>query len=80
MKTIDLARRNNDTMVTVQLSEYELALLVALVEQGKRQLQDHPASAVLQGHVSALLRSKMKDTADEFCSLLGHLELLAANE
>ena len=69
MKTVDLARDSAGTVVTLELSEFELTILVALVEEGRQRLRSVPA-----------LQRDMIATADEFCSLLGHLELLAADE
>lgn len=70
MKTIDLARDREGTLVTLELSEFELTTLVALVEEGRLSLHSGPGT--LHQHMTA--------TAEEFCSLLGHLELLAADE
>ena len=72
MKTVDLARDRNGTLVTLELSEFELTTLVALVEEGRQRLSGGPLLPALQREMVA--------TADEFCSLLGHLELLAADE
>ena len=72
MKTVDLARDRTGTLVTLELGEFELTSLVALVEEGRQRLRGGPLSPGLQ--------REMVVTADEFCSLLGHLELLAADE
>lgn len=72
MKTVDLARNRNGTLVTLELSEFELTTLVALVEEGRQRLQGNPGLTALHQVMTA--------TADEFCSLLGHLELVAAEE
>lgn len=72
MKTLDLARDRTGTRVTVELSEFELTTLVALVEEGRQRLRGEPRVPALQRDMIA--------TADEFCSLLGHLELLATDE
>lgn len=72
MKTVNLARDGHGTQVTLELSEYELTTLVALVEEGKQRLRGEPPASALHRDMNA--------TADEFCSLLGHLELLAADE
>ena len=55
--------------MTLELNEYELTALVALVEQGKQRLD---------GRLG--LHKSMLAVADEFGSLLGHLELLAADD
>ena len=72
MKTIDLTNARSGVQLTLQLDEFELTSLVALVEQGARQLGDReqPGS----------LHAQMASIATEFCSLLGHLELLAADD
>lgn len=72
MKTIDLARDREGTLVTLELSECELTTLVALVEEGRLRLDSGQGAGALQHTMAA--------TAEEFCSLLGHLELLAADE
>jgi hypothetical protein len=72
MKTVDLARDRHGTLVTVELSEFELTSLVALVEEGRRRLHSNVDVLALHRDMTA--------TADEFCSLLGHLELLATDE
>jgi hypothetical protein len=72
MKTVDLARNRNGTLVTLELSEFELTTLVALVEEGRQRLHGNPEVTALHQVMTA--------TADEFCSLLGHLELVAAEE
>lgn len=71
MKTVDLKRRADGVVVTLELDEFELATLVALVEQGQWHLRGDPRMADLH--------ATMDETASEFCSLLGHLELLAAS-
>ena len=55
-------------MVTLQLDEFELTTLAALVEQGQRRLHGK--------HGRRGLHDNMTAVADEFRSLLGHLELL----
>ena len=71
MKTIDLTRGKAGTAVTLELNELELTTLVALVEQGQQRLH---GGRELRG-----LHESMFAIADEFRSLLGHLELLAAD-
>lgn len=72
MKTIDLTQDRAGILVTLQLSEFELTTLVALVEEGRQRLHSGLATGVLQQTMAA--------TAEEFCSVLGHLELLAADK
>lgn len=72
MKTVDLTTDKAGTLVTVQLNELELTTLVALVEQGQQRLDGH--------HGVDGLHDTMTVIADEFRSLLGHLELLAAGD
>lgn len=72
MKTVALSREQADTLVTLQLTEFELTTLVALVEEGRFRLKGQdPESPLYAG---------MTSIANEFCSLLGHLELMAAND
>lgn len=72
MKTVDLTRGSSGVAVTLELNELELTILTALVEQGQQQLRSASPSLALHGHMAAV--------ANEFRSLLGHLELLAADE
>ena len=72
MKTVDWTRDKSGVLVTLQLNEFELTGLVALVEEGQRRLHGKPETKDLHAEMHA--------TADEFRSLLGHLELLSANE
>ena len=64
MKTVDL----KDNLVTLELTEFELTVLAALVEQGQLQLSGGNRGGTL-------LHSKMTQVASEFRSLLGHLDL-----
>lgn len=75
MKTVDLATDSNGTVVTLELNEFELVALAALVEQGRRLLPGRPHGMALPE-----LQTRMAATADEFCALLGHLELLSTDE
>ncbi len=70
MKTISLQDGHDGIRVAVEFNELELTALAALVEQGQRYL---PA-----GRASALHRC-MHRVAEEFLSLLGHLELSPAD-
>lgn len=72
MKTIDPENDRNGARLTLQLDEFELTSLVAMVEQGLRLLGDFPEPGSLHGHMASV--------ATEFCSLLGHLELLAQSD
>ena len=68
MKTIALGRDSSGAVVNVELDEFELTSLVALVEQGQRMLGDGPSMTAMHEQMTA--------TANEFRALLGHLELL----
>lgn len=64
MKTRGLAQES----VTVELTEFELTALVALVERGQNLVS-------LDGGDQHDIRRVIHDVADEFRSLLGHFEL-----
>jgi len=72
MKTIALQRSCGESAVTIEFTDTELTVLVALVEEGRKRLH----------HVDGLkhLHQRFDATAEEFCSVLGHLELLEAND
>jgi len=72
MKTIALQKTQRETAVTVELTDSELTMLVALVEQGRQRLH--------RGDGLKSLHQRVDATAEEFCSLLGHLELLETND
>jgi hypothetical protein len=72
MKTIDLTSDKAGTLVTLQLNELELTTLAALVEQGQQRLHGKRGLRDLHDNITAI--------ADEFRSLLGHLELLSADD
>ncbi len=72
MKTIDLRSDKGGVAVTLELSELELTTLVALVEQGQLRLHTDLDSVTLHQNMTGI--------AEEFRSLLGHLELLAVDE
>jgi hypothetical protein len=72
MKTVALTRDACGTVVTLELNEVELTTLVALVEQGQRHLGNSQSQRALH--------AGMQGIANEFCSLLGHLELLPADD
>ena len=72
MKTIALQQGHAEPTVTIELCETELTVLAALVEEGRKRL--------LQGGDSMHLHQRLDALAEEFCSLLGHLELLAPND
>lgn len=71
MKTVSLSKQEGGTAVTLGLTEFELTTLVALVEEGRSLLEGHDPESPLH--------AGMAKVASEFCSLLGHLELMAAN-
>ena len=68
MKTVAMSETPGGARVTVELTEFELTALVALVEEGRKRLTDTSDPG--------LIRSSMGRVADEFTRLLGHLELL----
>lgn len=72
MKTVALTRDAAGTAVTLELNELELTTLVALVEQAQREqrVKELPPA----------VHAAMANIANEFCSLLGHLELLPADD
>lgn len=70
MKTVTISGTPDGTRVTLELTEFELTALVALVEEGRKRLTDNGETA--------LMHSRMELVADEFTRLLGHLELLQA--
>lgn len=72
MKTVALTKNHAGGRVALELNELELTSLVALVEQGKLQLRNRPQLQPLHARMTVI--------ADEFCSLLGHLELVPADE
>jgi hypothetical protein len=72
MKTVNLTAGKAGATVTLELNELELTTLVALVEQGQQRLHGKQGMAGLHANMVAV--------ADEFRSLLGHLELLAADD
>ena len=72
MKTVALTKDHVGGRVVLELNELELTSLVALVEQGQLQLRNRPQLQPLHAHMTAI--------ADEFCSLLGHLELVPVDE
>ena len=72
MKTIALRKNHGESAVTVEFTDTELTVLVALVEEGRKRL--------LQGGDSMHLHQRLDALAEEFCSLLGHLELLTPHD
>ena len=72
MKTVALTQEPSGAVITLALTELELTTLAALVEQGQHRLGRNPQLAQLH--------STMDHIADEFRSLLGHFELLVAND
>ncbi len=72
MKTVALSQHPDAATVTVELTEFELTALVALVEEGRKRLTENDQSA--------LIRARMGLVADEFTRLLGHLELLQTED
>jgi hypothetical protein len=72
MKTVDLVRDTGGVFVTLELSELELTTLAALVEQGQLRLHTDLDTVSLHQNMTGI--------ANEFRSLLGHLELVAADD
>ncbi|GAB3271497.1 hypothetical protein [Parahaliea aestuarii] len=74
MKTIALEHclQRHSPLVTLQFDEFELITLVALVEEGRKALR--------AGSDGSDLHRRMDGIAAEFTTLLGHLELAAANQ
>lgn len=72
MKTVALTKNHAGGRVVLELNELELTSLVALVEQGQLHLRDRQQLQPLHARMTAI--------ADEFCSLLGHLELVHVDE
>ncbi|MEJ2531650.1 MAG: hypothetical protein P8Y92_07615 [Halioglobus sp.] len=68
MKTVSISETPDGTTVTVELTEFELTALVALVEEGRKRLTGSRETALIQAQLGLV--------ADEFTRLLGHLELL----
>ncbi|WP_116364317.1 hypothetical protein [Parahaliea mediterranea] len=73
MKTIalDHCLQRHSPLVTLQFDEFELITLVALVEEGRKALH--------AGFDGSELHQRMDAIAGEFTTVLGHLELAAAN-
>ena len=72
MKTIALQKNHGKSAVTVEFADTELTVLVALVEEGRKRL--HYTAGLEHLHQG------FDATAEEFCSLLGHLELHETND
>ena len=68
MKTVKLSDTPDGARVTLELTEFELTALVALVEEGRKRLPENSGATLIQ--------ARMGLVADEFTRLLGHLELL----
>ncbi len=68
MKTVTLSETPDGARVTVELTEFELTALVALVEEGRKRLPENSRTTLIQSRIGLV--------ADEFTCLLGHLELL----
>lgn len=72
MKTVTMSETPDGPRVTVELTEFELTALVALVEEGRKRLTGSGETSPIQ--------SRMGLVADEFTRLLGHLELLQTED
>ena len=72
MKTTCISDNPVAVRIGLELDEFELTALVALVEQGKQRLRGREQSSGLHQAIDVV--------ADQFCSLLAHLELAAMEE
>ena len=72
MKTAAMRQHPDAATVTVELNEFELTALVALVEEGRKRLTENARGGLIQ--------ARMGLVADEFMRLLGHLELLQTED
>jgi hypothetical protein len=72
MKTTFISDNPVAARIGLELDEFELTALVALVEQGKQRLRGREHSSDIHQAIDLV--------ADQFCSLLAHLELAAADE
>ena len=68
MKTVKLSDTPDGARVTLELTEFELTALVALVEEGRKRLPENSGATLIQAGMGLV--------ADEFTRLLGHLELM----
>ena len=71
MKTLAIDTGPMGNTVSVELTEFELTALVALVEEGRERLT--------RGGKRSSLHQRFEYIADEFSRLLAHFELLAAD-
>ena len=67
MKTTAIFQEQSGTGIGLELSEFELTALVALVEEGQERLRGREQATDLYRAIDLV--------ADQFCSLLAHLEL-----
>jgi hypothetical protein len=72
MKTLAIDAGPMGSTVSVELTEFELTALVALVEEGRERLT--------RGDKRSSLHQRFEYIADEFSQLLAHFELLSAND
>ncbi len=72
MKTTAILQGQAGIGIGLELNEFELTALVALVEQGQERLRG-------RGQLTELHKS-MDLVADQFCSLLAHLELAETDD
>ena len=72
MKTLAIDSGPMGNTVAVELTEFELTALVALVEEGRERLT--------RGDSRSSLHQRFEYIADEFSRLLAHFELLSAND
>jgi hypothetical protein len=72
MKTLAIESSPMGNAVSIELTELELTALVALVEQGRKNMGKREARFFMHQRFDAI--------AEEFGCLLAHFELLAAND
>jgi len=72
MKTLAIDAGPMGSTVSLELTEFELTALVALVEEGRIRLT--------RGDSRSSLHQRFEYIADEFSRLLAHFELLSAND
>jgi hypothetical protein len=74
MKTVAMkhCQHRRSPTVTLELDEFELITLAALVEEGRKVM--NASSPCTE------MRERMDAVGAEFMSVLGHLELLPAND
>lgn len=72
MKTTFISDNPVSARIGLELDEFELTALVALVEEGKNRLRGRERPSNLHQAIDIV--------GEQFCSLLGHLELAETQE